>query len=217
MKVKDIIELSMPEVMELSDQELRAAYTNLRRSAAARARGFEQAGLPVNIPERLQYKIPARYLSRPQLENMVAQGKSAVAPIYSVSGYMRYQEQYKNELKSRFGMSDMTDEQFKKYGEFMGAMQKRMKGAWDKVSAEAYKMASEALRLNMNPSQFMRNFAYWSEHLEDLEAARPLERKNLKPSDYVKQLNLPKIGEWKRENRETVERYRPQRGRKGRK
>ena len=198
MKVKDIIELSMPEIMELSDAELRAAYTNLRRSAAARARGFEQAGLPVNIPARLQYSVPARYLSRDQLENMVAQGKSAVAPIYSVSGYRRYQEQQKNELKSRFGMSNLTDEQFRKYGEFMGAMQKRMKGSWDYVSAEAYKMASEALRLNLDPKQFMRNFAYWSDHLEDLELAKPLERKNLKPSDYIKQLNLQRIGSWKR-------------------
>lgn len=198
MKVKDIIELSMPEIMELSDAELRAAYTNLRRSAAARARGFEQAGLPVNIPARLQYSIPARYLSRAQLENMVAQGKSAVAPIYSVSGYRRYQEQQKDELKSRFGMSNLTDEQFRKYGEFMGAMQKRMKGSWDYVSAEAYKMASEALRLNLDPKQFMRNFAYWSDHLEDLERAQPLERKNLKPSDYIKQLNLQRVGSWKR-------------------
>lgn len=198
MKVKDIIELSMPEIMELSDAELRAAYTNLRRSAAARARGFEQAGLPVNIPARLQYSIPARYLSRAQLENMVAQGKSAVAPIYSVSGYKRYQEQQKDELKSRFDMSNLTDEQFRKYGEFMGAMQKRMKGSWDYVSAEAYKMASEALRLNLDPKQFMRNFAYWSDHLEDLERAQPLERKNLKPSDYIKQLNLQRIGSWKR-------------------
>ncbi len=198
MKVKDIIELSMPEIMELSDAELRAAYTNLRRSAAARARGFEQAGLPVNIPARLQYSVPARYLSREQLENMVAQGKSAVAPIYSVSGYRRYQEQQKDELKSRFGMSNLTDEQFRKYGEFMGAMQKRMKGSWDYVSAEAYKMASEALRLNLDPKQFMRNFAYWSDHLEDLERAQPLERKNLKPSDYIKQLNLQRIGSWKR-------------------
>ena len=198
MKVKDIIELSMPEIMELSDAELRAAYTNLRRSAAARARGFEQAGLPVNIPARLQYKVPARYLTRAQLENMVAQGKSAVAPIYSVSGYRRYQEQQKDELKSRFGMSNLTDEQFRKYGEFMGAMQKRMKGSWDYVSAEAYKMASEALRLNLDPKQFMRNFAYWSDHLEDLERAQPLERKNLKPSDYIKQLNLQRVGSWKR-------------------
>ena len=198
MKVKDIIELSMPEIMELSDAELRAAYTNLRRSAAARARGFEQAGLPVNIPARLQYSIPARYLSRAQLENMVAQGKSAVAPIYSVSGYRRYQEQQKDELKSRFGMTNLTDEQFRKYGEFMGAMQKRMKGSWDYVSAEAYKMASEALRLNLDPKQFMRNFAYWSDHLEDLERAQPLERKNLKPSDYIKQLNLQRVGSWKR-------------------
>ena len=198
MKVKDIIELSMPEIMELSDAELRAAYTNLRRSAAARARGFEQAGLPVNIPARLQYSIPAKYLTRAQLENMVAQGKSAVAPIYSVSGYRRYQEQQKNELKNRFGMSNLTDEQFRKYGEFMGAMQKRMKGSWDYVSAEAYKMASEALRLNLDPKQFMRNFAYWSDHLEDLERAQPLERKNLKPSDYIKQLNLQRIGSWKR-------------------
>lgn len=198
MKVKDIIELSMPEIMELSDAELRAAYTNLRRSAAARARGFEQAGLPVNIPARLRYSVPARYLTREQLENMVAQGKSATAPIYSVSGYRRYQEQQKDELKSRFGMSNLTDEQFRKYGEFMGAMQKRMKGSWDYVSAEAYKMASEALRLNLDPKQFMRNFAYWSDHLEDLERAQPLERKNLKPSDYIKQLNLQRVGSWKR-------------------
>lgn len=205
MKIRDIINLSMPDIQELSDADLRQAYTNLKRSSTQRRHGFERAGLPVNIPEMYRYEARAGDLTRRQLEQAVSTGAGFInAPIYTAGGFRKYKERRKNELKSRFGLDDMTDADFDRYGQFMNAMQDRLAGSWKYVSAQAKKLAAEAQRLNLDPMQFMRNFEYWQDHVDELENARPIERGNVRPSDYVRQLGLPGIRQWNREERGAV-------------
>lgn len=100
-----------------------------------------------------------------------------------------------------------------KYGDFLGAMSKRVGESWKYVSDDAIDLFDEAERLNLNPSQFIRNYKYWLAHGEELANAKPIDRANVKPSDYAKQLGLPKIRTW---NNEQEEKQKPKAERKPR-
>ena len=84
-------------------------------------------------------------------------------------------------------------EEYQDYKRFLGAMAERVGENWKYVSGEGMELYAEAKRLNLNPSQFLRNANYWIEHVEELTEAKPLSRKTIRPSDYARQLKLPKI------------------------
>lgn len=202
MKFKDIINKSMVQIRKMSRAAKESAYSTLKGMSARRANTFIKNS--VSVPDQLsRLKAPAGSLSDADLERAIALQSSTLQ-----TRGMRYSEalQMQNErremLKDRFGLSDLTNEQFDQYGKFMNEMQER-EGAkgWSYASALAKKMAVEALRLNMDPAKFMRNFDYWSDHLDDLERARPLVRSRpVRASDYIKQLKLPTIRSWKNDH-----------------
>lgn len=199
MKFKDIINKSMVQIRQMSRAAKESAYSTLKGMSTRRASTFIKNS--ASVPDQLsRLKAPAGSLSDADLERAIALQSSTLQ-----TRGMRYSEalQMQNErremLKDRFGLSDLTNEQFDQYGRFMNEMQER-EGAkgWSYASALAKKMAVEALRLNMDPAKFMRNFDYWSDHLDDLERARPLVRSRpVRASDYIKQLKLPTIRSWK--------------------
>jgi len=123
--------------------------------------------------------------------------------IYTARGYENYLKERQSTLQERLGLEEpLTKAQFDQYGRFMGDMQERMGSNWQYVSHQAAQMFAEALRLNLKPDQFKRNFDYWTKHLKDLENARPIDRPSgVKPSDYIKQLHLETVTSWKQKNR----------------
>ena len=86
-----------------------------------------------------------------------------------VKKVQKRKEEFRQQLKDRFGISDVTDKQLKQYLKFMNSMQKRFGDKWAYDSDLAYKLAYEALRLNINPETFLANYDYWASHLEELE------------------------------------------------
>lgn len=82
----------------------------------------------------------------------------------TLSGWQEWHEEQRQILKKRFDLENLTDEQMDKYGEFMAAMQKEKGKDWGLDSAEAQKIAVEALTSGTDDlTQFMENFKYWSE------------------------------------------------------
>ena len=104
----------------------------------------------------------------------------------------------------------------KRYGAFLGAMAKRLGTRFSYDSDSAMALVDEADRLNLNPNQFLRNYDYWLNHVEELESAEPIDRANgVKPSDYAKQLGLPKIKQWNKEQEENAKKKRTRTARGG--
>lgn len=104
----------------------------------------------------------------------------------------------------------------KKYGPFLGAMEKRLGNKFTYDSDRAKALVDEADRLNLSDKQFLRNYEYWLAHVEDLERAEPIDRASgVKPSDYAKQLGLPKIKQWNKEQEENAKKKRTRTARGG--
>ena len=202
MKFKDIIHMSLVQIREMGRSAKESAYSLLKGMSTRRANTFAKHG--AQIPGQLtRLNAPAGALSDKDLDKAIAMQSSILQTRGTrYAEAVKMQNERREMLKERFGLEDLTDEQFDQYGRFMDEMQQR-EGAkgWSYASALAKKMAVEALRLNMDPAKFMRNFDYWSDHLEDLERARPLVRSRpVRASDYIKQLKLPTIRSWKNDN-----------------
>ena len=192
MKFSDLIKMSMVQVKEM-----------LKGMSTRRAAAFQKHGAPV--PDQLtRLRASAGSLSDDDLSRAIGlQSSTLQGRGMDYSGYVKMQNERRNMLKERFGLNNLTDEQFDQYGQFMNAMQER-EGArgWEYASALAKKIAIEAIRLNMDPSKFMRNFDYWTDHIDDLEKAKPLQRSRpVRASDYIKQLKLPTIKAWRNDQR----------------
>ena len=203
MKFSDLIKMSMVQVKEMSRTAKEKAYSMLKGMSTRRAATFQKHGAPV--PDQLsRLQASAGSLSDDDLSRAIGiQSSTLQGRGMNYAGYVQMQNERRNMLKERFGLNNLTDEQFDQYGAFMNAMQER-EGArgWEYASALAKKIAIEAIRLNMDPSKFMRNFDYWTDHIDELEKAKPLERSRpVRASDYIKQLKLPTIKAWRNDRR----------------
>lgn len=191
MKLSDIVSKSLGELMQMSKAELRSAFGTLSRTLTARGKVFQKLGVKQKIPKSF------KEVRRQGLQNV---GEDELRQAVGlISGYFRGKMSMPEEalaehnrqremLKSRFGLEHLSDEDFDKYGAFMDDMQRRMGKQWAYGSAQAKKIALEALRLNLDPSQFIENFEYWSDHLKELEQLKPIEATGpLTLSDYVAQ------------------------------
>lgn len=200
MKLADIKRMSRRQISKLPEATKRSLYTNLRRSVTQRSHAFERRGLKQRMPQ-IYEKLPktSEASSRMLDEALSMAGSYLEGQIYTARGYEQYLKERQSTLQERLGLDKpLTKAQFDQYGRFMGDMQKRMGSNWSLVSHQAAQMFAEALRLNLKPDQFKRNFDYWSNHLKDLENARPIDRPSgVKPSDYIKQLHLETVTSWK--------------------
>ena len=107
-----------------------------------------------------------------------------------------------------------TLEDFNRFGKFMGEAQERFRD-FSVVSDQVVEMYDQAERLGVDPEQFMRNFDYWKTHLEDLQDATPIEwQRKGKPvyaSDYARQLHLPRMKDFYKDNEKKILRKRRRR------
>lgn len=99
-------------------------------------------------------------------------------------------------------------EEFDRYGRFMGSMQERFGALWSYSSdqtKELYDAAKKAgadlgeltERLNLDPEQLIKNFEFWSDHMDALANAEPITwhraGRPVYASDYARKLGLGKI------------------------
>lgn len=193
MKLKDIINMPLIRLKELTRGELSKAYRQVVKSVESRVRGFERKGLEDVLPKVVR-DIPNAPTPRniSELSNFLLSNKS------DVNKYIKHQEELMEAMEERMSTDDHdfefeSLEDYTNFRRFLGAMAERVGENWKYVSGEGVALYAEAKRLNLNPSQFLRNANYWIENADKLEEAKPLSRKTIRPSDYARQLKLPKI------------------------
>lgn len=203
MKLKDVIFSAAYKVNKFKDDKiLNAAYSTLRAVYNKRASVFRkhdaETALPVNYRSGL-----------PPVAGMSDADK--LLAVKDISRWMRnnprstYTGWKRSELDQMESLNDLLRgdyeftnlEDFRKYGEFMGEMQARYGDMWKYASSQVRELYFQAERLEVKPEMFQKNYEYWMEHLEELQRAKPIQWKpgarELKPSDYARQLKLPKI------------------------
>lgn len=172
MKIKELMNATQRELNQLSEADLRSAFSNAKRSYSARAKSFEKLGVKQTVPQKFMNAIQKNTseLSKNELLNAVLAARGNFSSSLSTArGKLAFEQSRKNALKERLGLSEMSDSQFDRFGKFMGEMQQRYKETWKQVSFAAWKIATEAVQRNLDPDQFKENFEYWSDHLEDIE------------------------------------------------
>lgn len=203
-KMSDLMKMTARELGALSDSEVRKAYQNVRRTARSRAQTFERHGAAVpGLLASLTGSSKGVDVGelRHRVKNAAYQyrwGRAAV----SYAAYEEQQEEFRNRMQESMPDLDLsTPEKMDAYGKFMGEMQARYGEMWHAVSNQARDIYREAVRLNVDPRAFMRNYDYWADHIAELERTDPIhtrsERK-LQPSDYARKLGLEKIKGGKR-------------------
>lgn len=193
--------MSRKQIRNLSQSIKESIYTKLRRSVYRRGKTFEKKGLSQPVPASLRNMPTVRNASQRQIDDALSYAESYMTgTIYTAAGYQKYLNEQRTTWGERMGLDrPLTKAEHERFGRFMGDMQKRMGSNWDKVSSQAAQMFAEAMRLNLNVNQFRRNFDYWSDHIDKLKDAKPINRSSgVKPSDYIKQLKLETVTSWKK-------------------
>lgn len=200
MKLSEIIGMSARQIRTLGSEIKQKLYTNLRRSVTQRGKAFERKGLKQKAPKSVMNLPSFKNASEKQINEALSMAETYLTGnIYTAAGFEEYISESKQMWGERLGYGrPLTKAEYDRFGRYMGDMQERTGANWQHVSSQAAQLFAEALRLNLNPDQFKRNFDYWSDHVDKLKNARPIDRPSgVKPSDYIRQLKLETITSWK--------------------
>lgn len=201
MKLKDIIGMAAYQVNKLKGSTLSTAYTTLRGVYQKRASVFRKHGAETALPAgfRSGMRSASDLTDAEKLQDIKAISAWMRGSRSTYTGWKRSEldqmESLNQQLEGTFHFSSL--EQFRRYGEFMGEMHTRYGTMWGGQSTQVRELFFQAERLGVDPMQFQKNYEYWMDHVEELEKAKPIKWKpgsrELKPSDYARQLKLPKI------------------------
>lgn len=194
MKLRDIINMPLFRLKELSKKELSKAYDKVVKQVKKSVRGFEKQGLERVLPKKVTTEMP----KTPTAKNISELSNFLLGYKANVTKFMKAERKQMRLVESRLSTDEHefrfhNYEEYEEYKRFLGAMQERLGENWKKVSSSGADLYAHALRLNLNPNQFLANIDYWIAHSKDLNKAEPLSRQELFPSDYARKLKLPKI------------------------
>ena len=205
MKAKEILGMSPYEVIKTARGSLTEAkqiFRALKNSLDSRIRTFAKHGALDAVPDRIlniggvKGKTETEIIQNIRdLNNFMRDPEKGTYADWSEE-MERRKEHMEDVIGNDFEFDD--DDEYEDYLQFMGEMQDRYGGGemWKEVSKDAAKLYGEAKRLNMDPSQFFRNYDYWTRHIKDLSSADPIQSRTgrkIYPSDYARKLGLPKI------------------------
>lgn len=203
MNLFQILNQSAMHLRNASEKTLRQTYSFLRSRLNSRISTFAKHDALSNIPKKYQQGVkPLKELkTMSEIKKAIGEMQNFMLGDRSTySGFIKSEKFKKKLFESKMGRK-MTNEEYIQFTNFLRDAQARLKDIWKFVSDDAIELYDESQRLNLNPMQLIKNFDYWKEHLDQLKNAKPINRKNVKPSDYVKQLKLPKIRTWNDQNR----------------
>lgn len=213
MKAKEILGMSPYEVIKTargSMTEAKQIFRALKNSLDSRIRTFAKHGALDAVPDRIlniggvKGKTESEIIQNIRdLNNFMRDPEKGTYKDWSEE-MERRKEHMEDVIGNDFEFDD--DDEYEDYLQFMGEMQDRYGGGemWKEVSKDAAKLYGEAKRLNMDPSQFFRNYDYWTSHIKDLASADPIRSRSgrkIYPSDYARKLGLPKISGGSRSGR----------------
>lgn len=197
MKVSEILGTSYKELSKLSRGELVKAFGSLSHALKERGKTFAKHG--EQAPKYQKGLGSSRGLSASEIARKVSSAAAYMrGKLSGYRGYMEAAEEKREKMQQAMPDLDLSSiDKLREYGRFMNEMSERYPEHFKASSNAIRDMYKEAQRLNVNPEQFVKNFNFWAEHIDDLERARPLNYKSrsARPSDYARQLKLGKIRE----------------------
>lgn len=162
-----LAEMTAQQLKAMGEKETLKAYETIAKEVRKRRREFKRAGRLDKFRQDLQGGLESpEGLTQAEMKETISsilayfRGKPS-----TLSGWEELHAERLETLRTRFGLESLSDEEFEKYGEFMGEMQEKYGDDWGFYSAEAQKMAVEALESGDDDlSQFVKNFDYWTEN-----------------------------------------------------
>ena len=197
MAKKRLDNISRYELGNMTKKELKSLYSQLRKETKKRAKTFKEHGAESVLPSGIRKPRAMKGLSKRQMANDIANMSSFLRS--NISSYNKYITRFraqKGRAEERLGIK-LNNEDAELYAQFMDEMKERSGENWKTQYLEAMELFVQSRRLNIDPMKFKRNFDYWLEHSWTLEDAEPINKSNVKPSDYIKQLDLESIASWK--------------------
>lgn len=196
--IKKLINMSRHKLSKMAPSTLKQAYNTLKKEVSKRVGVYTKHNMKHNIPKNIANMDGVDELDNADLVNKIGEMSN-----FMLSKKASFTSWMENEKELMHDIEDDLDIKFKSFGEyeeykrFLNDMYARDKKGW-RANSEQYEDAIDlwlnARRLNLKGSQFLRNRDYWLEHVDDLKNAKPIKRgTKLYPSDYAKQLKLPKI------------------------
>ncbi len=195
MKLSDLIDSSSLAMSRLTPSEIREAYQIVKGAVKSRNKTFAKHGLGDAVPERLRSGLPSSVGAAP--EDLLQDIRSAVAWMRgrgsTYGGYQAITEERRQKMQDALPDMDFsTNEKLADFGKFMNEMRDRYGDQFKDISSTAADLYREALRLNVDPRQFMKNYDFWADHVEDLEKTDPIRQRAgsraLKASDYAQKI-----------------------------
>lgn len=196
--LQSLIDMNTRQLNELTGKELRSAYKAAAASLRGRLKGFKEAGELGAVPEKYRNvpKIGSFETEAEMRQALKDQLAYIQGEVSYIKGYERVMSRRAQSVASKLGLNFKSNADWKKFGYFMGDMEARLKKMWGATSDFAVDLYKQSQRLNLDPVQLMRNYEYWRDHLEDLEAVNPIEGRHVTPSDYIKKAKLESITDY---------------------
>lgn len=210
MKIKEIQNMTLRDLKKLSDADLRKAQNQLLKSRKTRMASFKKNKISSGVPKNIKNMKKASTRSS-MISNINKMSNWMMRDTSTARGYKKAQKTKRKAIEEALNRKFKNEKEFDEFGRFMGAMQDRANGMWDVQSMSGADLFKEAKRLNLDPSQLVKNYDYWMDHLKDLEKIEKPVREGLNPSSYARSLKLPSISQYYKKletNREKADRRR---------
>ncbi len=195
-KLKVLQDMTVREIKNLPSGSLREAYQNLRKSLASRVNTFRKHDSIKGVPEDLRYGLPSsKGKSDAELVQLMKDPLKWMRK--DKSKYSRYaasQDDFREKMQDAMPDMDLsTAEKMDRFGRFMGDMQSRYGEMWHAISNQVRDVYRDLTRLNKDPEQFMRNYDYWVEEVEEINRQKAERheggrRRSTKLSTYARKM-----------------------------
>lgn len=200
LKLKQLLNMTARELKQLSTSELRESYQNIRKITNSRVNTFKKHGISEAVPKHIREGLGSSKKRSDQelIEDIRGSLAWMRGRVSKYSGWKEAREDRREKMQDAMPDLDLsTPEKLDDFGEFMGEMQDRYGEMWGGISSQVRDLYGILMKSNEDPYQFMRNYDYWKEHIEDINASRKATgrrgRLSTKPSTYFNKLKKGKI------------------------
>lgn len=196
-----LMDMTAAGIASIETPSLRKTYQNLRKIVGSRVDTFERKGAGEAVPKHLRGGLPsAKGRSDADLVQDIREAIAWMRGKRSTyKGYEEVKESFREKMQDAMPDLDLSDEdKFDAFGRFMGEMQDRYGEMWHAISNAARDVYKEQTKLNKDPKQFMKNYDYWVQQTEQINAEKSARRqggrrRSTKLSTYMRQLKRGKI------------------------
>ena len=204
MKIQQLLNAAgANQLRKLKAPDLKKAYKQISKALKGRTKTFRKHGREEAVPERFRDGLESpEDMSKNEMLSHITDALRYMND--KESSYRGWHEKQMGRMKAYNETMEASgqptfdsEEDFDRYGRFMGDMQDRFGELWHYNSDQAKEIYAQAERLNLDVNQLTKNFDFWADHLEELAEADPITwhraGRPVYASDYARKLGLGKI------------------------